>query len=403
MIQGDTAVDVQTFRGGKAWMSRAGGLGLLMLLVTFVGMVSNPKPVFFSYLVAFAYWAGIALAALVLLMIFHAFHAKWMVVLRRPIEAMAASIGFFAVLFVPIVFGMKHLYIWTHHPLPAGMFNEEELHLLHHKAPYLDVTFFLVRTGIYFLVAFYLAQRLFGLSTRQDASGDAQLTVQQRRLSAGGLPFVAIVFAFAAFDWLMTLSPLWFSTIFGVYYFAGSFVTVVSLLVVVTVLARGRDLYSEYVTLEHTHNLGKMMLAFTAFWTYIAFSQFMLIWIANIPEETPFFTLRMNEGWAPVSIFLIVGHFFLPFFALLSRPLKRRPKALALVGLWLMFVNFVDLYWLVVPTLSPMAPTFHWSLVTAFLGVGGVAIAFTIWRLRGYYTIPVKDPFLAVSLRYRQP
>jgi len=394
-------VDVQKFHGGKAWLVRAASTGAVGLLITLAWMFEDPKTALYSYLVAFVYWAGIALASLVLLMIFHAFHAKWMVVLRRPIEVMAVTFGVFIVLFIPLALGLEHLYMWV--TPPAGL-TVEQAHLLHHKAPYLNAPFFLVRTGIYFVVVMFIAQRLFGLSTQQDSSGDVQLTVSQRRLSAGGLPFVAVVFAFAGFDWLMTLNPFWFSTIFGVYYFAGSFLSTLSLLVLITNAARGnKDLFGTYVSLEHRHNLGKLMLAFTAFWAYIGFSQFMLIWIAALPEEIPFFTVRMTKEWAPVGIALMVGHFGLPFLALLSRPLKRNPKLLGAVAVWLLLMNFVDLYWLVIPTLSEKAPAFHFTLVTAFLGVGGVAVSAAIWRARGHFTVPVKDPFLSVSLRYRQP
>ncbi len=392
--------DVEKFQGGRAWMTRAGLLGVVGLAATLAGFAMNPKDSYFSYLVAFTYWAGIGFASLVLLMIFHAFHAKWMTVLRRPIEVMAASVVVFLLLFIPVAIGMKHIYMWV--SPPAGL-TEHELHLLHHKAKYLNVTFFLVRTALYFLIAGFIANRLFGFSTKQDTTGEVALTVRQRRLSAGGLPFMAIVFAFAGFDWLMSLNPFWFSTIFGVYYFAGSFLTTLSIIVLATVRARGKDLFGEYVTPEHTHNLGKLMLAFTAFWAYIGFSQFMLIWIANLPEEIPFFTVRMNAGWAPVSIFLIVGHFAIPFVILLFKNLKRRPLHLAKVAWWMVFVNLVDHYWLIIPTLSPSGPVFHWSLVTAFVGVGGLAVAATIWRIRGHFTVPVKDPFIDVSLRYRQP
>jgi hypothetical protein len=354
----------------------------------------------FSYLVAFCYWAGVGFASLVLLQIFHAFHAKWMVVLRRPIEAMAATVGLFLVLFIPVVIGMKHLYMWVQPPATLGA---EQAELLKHKAAWLNPTFFIVRTVIYYAVAIFIAQRLFGFSTKQDGSGDPELTVRQRRLGTGGLPFMAIVFAFAGFDWLMSLNPFWFSTMFGVYYFAGSFLTTICIVVLATNAASGKDLFGDYVSLEHRHNLGKLMLAFTAFWGYIAFSQFMLIWIADLPEETPFFTLRMKGGWAVVSAFLAIGHFGIPFLALLFKNLKRRPRALGMVAVWILFMNFVDQYWLIVPTLSPDGPSFPIWLIPAFVGVGGLATAAAIWRIRGHFTVPVKDPFLAVSLRYRQP
>ncbi|MBC8133586.1 MAG: hypothetical protein H7X95_11445, partial [Deltaproteobacteria bacterium] len=225
-------VDLQKFQkfdGAGSLMAGAGGLGLLALIGTLAGMASDPRPALFSYLWAFAYWGGISLAALVLLQIFHAVRAKWMVVLRRAVEVMAVTVILFLVLFIPIAVGLKHLYSWVE---PAANLSHEALKLLHHKEAYLNPTFFLIRSVVYVLLAGLVSQRLFGLSIKQDTSGDVQSTAKQRTLSTGALPFIALVFSFAAFDWLMSLEPLWFSTIFGVYYFAGSFLSVISLLVI---------------------------------------------------------------------------------------------------------------------------------------------------------------------------
>src|SRR5437868_6675244 len=176
------------------------------------------------------------MASVILLMIFHAMRAKWMTVLRRPLESMAATVPLFIVLFIPVALAMKHLYVWVDPPADLG---REALKLLHHKRPYLNVQFFLVRSAIYLIFASLVGNLLFGWSVRQDSTGDVQLTQKQRNLGAGGLPFIALTFSFAAFDWLMTLNPTWFSTIFGVYYFAGSFVSTLSLLAVVTDMGRG--------------------------------------------------------------------------------------------------------------------------------------------------------------------
>jgi hypothetical protein len=341
------------------------------------------------------------MASLLLLMIFHAFKAKWMVIIRRPLEAMAVTVGLFAVLFIPIVVGMGHIYgTWLNPPASLGA---EALKTLAHKHAYLNRTAFIVRAVIYFLVLMIVAGRFFRWSTKQDETGALDLTVKQRKLGAGGLPLLAMVFTFAAFDWLMSLNPLWFSTIFGVYYFAGSMFGVFALLALVNNRARGKDLYGEYVSVEHTHNVGKLMLTFTAFWAYIGFSQLLLIWIANLPEEIPFYVTRFKPGWAFMGVALIIGHFFIPFGLLLSRPLKRDPRRLGRVAIWMLIIHFVDIYWLVMPTLNPEGFSFHWTTLTAFLGVGFCAVAFAVSRVRGRFTLPVKDPYLAVSLRYRQP
>ena len=387
------------FDGGRSLIRGGAAGGLLLLLATFAGLAIDPQHTMFSYLVAYCYWAGLGMAALILLMIFHAFGAKWMVVLRRPLEAMATTVALFAVLFIPIIVGMKYLYVWVDPPASMG---REALKTLAHKHAYLNQTFFIVRAAFYFLVVIFIAGRLFNWSTKQDESGALDLTRRQRTLGTGGIPLVAMVFTFAAFDWLMSLNPLWFSTIFGVYYFAGSFVGIFSLLAIASHRARGKNLFGDFVTAEHTHNVGSLMLAFTAFWGYIGFSQFMLIWVANIPEEVPFFIVRLKNDWAAVGVVLIFGQFFVPFGALLSRSLKRDRRKLALVAIWILVIHYVDIYWLVIPTLSPESLGFHWTSLTAFVGIGLLAMSFTVWRLRGRFTVPVKDPYLATSLGYRQ-
>jgi hypothetical protein len=399
-VSTQAAANLQPFAGGRSWILGGGLGGLALLGATFAGMATDPRQTMFSYLVAFAYWTGIGLGALVLLMIMHAFRAKWVTVLRRPIESITLVLPLMVLLFIPIAVFMKHLYIWVDPPADMG---REALKLLAHKRAYLNVTAFVVRTVIYFALCIFLSQRLYGWSIKQDRTGEVGLTQRQRNLGAGGLPFLAMAITFAAFDWLMSLNPLWFSTIFGVYYFAGSFVSALALLSVISDLARGKDLFGDLLNAEHTHNIGKLMLSFICFWAYIGFSQLLLIWIANLPEEVPFYMVRFKAEWAWVGVFLIVGHFFLPFGALLSRSLKRDRRRLAAVGVWILLVHYLDLYWLVMPTLHPEGFTMHWTSVTAFLGVGLLAVAFVMWRARGRFTVPVRDPYLADSLRYKQP
>ena len=393
-------LDLAPFRGGGRWVVGGGLAGLVFLILTFIGAAVSPREAFYSYLVAFAYWCGIALASLILLMIFHATHARWMTVLRRPVEVMAASVAIFLLLFIPLAIGMKHIYVWVDPPASLG---RETLQLLAHKRPYLNVTGFVVRAAGYLLLATFLSQRLYGWSLRQDATGDVTLTQRQRNLGAGGLPFIALAITFAAFDWLMSLNPTWFSTVFGVYYFAGSFLGALALLAVVTDMGRARNVFGDHMTDDHTHSVGKLMLAFVCFWTYIGFSQLMLIWIAGLPEETPFYIVRFGAGWAWLGAFLIFGHFFLPFGALLSRSLKRNPRRLAIVAIWILLVHYIDIYWLVMPSLHPEGVSLHWTNFTAFFGVGLLAVAFAVSRLRGRFAIPVRDPYLTESLRYRQP
>jgi len=398
-------ISVERYTGKPKLLVLAGGLGILGMVLTGVGFVTNAKATAHAYLIAFCYWVGISVASLLMVAIFHTAKAKWTTVLRRAMETMAIAVPIFFLLGLVLVPFLKHLYPW--------MWGKEELlklytsvevsHLEHKQHGYLNVPFFVARQLIYFGVWTFVSHRLHSWSTRQDETGDLALTVKARMFSPGSLPFLALTITFASFDWLMSLTPLWQSTMFGVYYFAGSFLAAFCVLTIATVNAQGKDLYGNLVTTAHFHNLGKLMLAFTAFWAYIAFSQFMLIWIANLPEEAPWYHIRINGPWHNLSASLFFLHFLLPFAILLSRNLKLQPRKLAVVAVYILVIHYVDLYWLVWPAHSEASPSFHWTLITAFLGVGGISVAFALWRAGGKYTVPVKDPYISDSLRYVQP
>jgi hypothetical protein len=391
--------DKPRFAGGGSMMLAAGALGLAGLALTGVKAAGNPKTALYAYLVAFAFWLGLSLAALVLLMILHAAKARWTVALRRPVEVGAASVAIFPLLFVPIALGFRILYPWAGHH--EGL-DEETLHLLHHRAPYLNPTFFFVRAAIYFFVWILVSQLLLRWSTRQDESGDPKLTERMWKLGPGALPAVAITLTFAAIDWLMTISMQWFSSMWGVYYFAGSFVAVLSLLVIALVSLDGTPALEGVIKPAHWLSLGKFMLAFTCFWAYIAFSQYMLSWITNLPHATAFLIPRQQTAWRYIGWALMAGHFGIPFILLLQRDLKFKPRRLAAIGAWILVMHAIDLHWVVMPQVRPEQPLPDWSNLTAFVGVGGVAIAFALFLMRGRRALPVKDPFLEESLGYKR-
>jgi hypothetical protein len=397
--------DVQPLNRTPRLMVPAFGLGALGLAATAAGGFLDPRATAHSYLIAFAYWVGISVAALIMVAIFHTAKAKWMTVLRRAMETMAISIPIFAVLFIGVALALKQLYPWVPGSELASELTEVERgHLGHKQHGYLNIPFFAVRQLIYFGLWTFISHRLYSWSTKQDETGALELTVKQRFLSPGALPFLALTISFAAFDWMMSLTPLWQSTIYGVYYFTGSFLAAFCVLTLASVSAQGsKDLYGNLVTPAHYHNLGKLMLGFVSFWAYIGFSQFMLIWIANLPEEAPWYHVRMFGGWRNLSASLFFLNFLIPFGILLSRNLKLQPRKLSVVAVYLLTVHLLDLYWLVWPAYNEHGPSFHWTLVTAFVGVGGTAIGFALFRARGKYTVPVKDPYIADSLRYVQP
>jgi hypothetical protein len=392
-------MNLAPWQGGRRLLSLSAGVGLVGLALTLVGgLAFDLRRVLFSYLVAFVTWLGIALGALILLGALHASNARWSVVVRRFLENASHVVPLFVVLFLPIALGMKRLFPWVD---PSGL-EGEVAEIVHHKAPYLNTSFFLVRAAIYFAVWILVAWALRAWSVRQDDAGDPGLTLRQRRLGAGSLPFLALTMTFAAFDWMMSLDPRFFSTIFGVYWFAGSFMGAFAVTIVAANATRPDPTgFGHHMNLDHFHALGKFLLAFVAFWAYVAFSQFMLIWIANIPEEVPWYILRIRGGWLWVGAFVALFQFVVPFFLLMQRGVTRNPRRLAWVATGLLFVHWIDLYWLVMPHLDPGGPRPSLFDLTAFVGVGGVTVAFTLVRMRATPSVPVRDPYLEDSLRYQ--
>jgi hypothetical protein len=384
------------FTGGERALRRAGGAAAVLLLLTALGAVLDLRRTLWAYHVAFVYWAGIALAALLLLMSLHAMKARWATILRRVLETIPLSATLFVLLFVPIALGARQLFGWAR---PEEL-HGELAHLAHHRAPWLNLPFFLVRGFVYLAIWAVVAGALYRWSTRQDVEKGVALTTSQRRLAAGGLPLIAVVMTLAAFDWQMSLDLHLASTIFGVYWFAGSFLSAVAVLILAVAAADSAGILRGLVRPSHYHSLGKLLLAFVVFWAYIAISQYLLIWIANLPEEVPWYIFRGQGGWRPFGVLLTVFHFVVPFLVLLSRDLKRNPRALSAIAVYVLVVHYVDLYWVMMPVLTPEGPRPHLSDLTAVLGVGAAALAFVLWRLRGRAAIPVGDPYLEDSLRY---
>src|SRR5690606_6673297 len=271
---------------------------------------------------------------------------------------------------------------------------------------YLNVPFFIGRTVVYFAiwigVAFLL--RRWSLARDREAPRGAALTHdRERTLSSALLPIVALALTFAAFDWLMSLQPLWYSTIFGVYYFAGGFIASLGLLTVLAFAARRSIPGEPWIRPPHFHALGRLMLGFTIFWAYIAFFQVLLIQIANKPEEVEFFLERTRNGFGAIAALLFFGRFVLPFFVLLLRPIKFDGKLMAIVGAWIVVLHYVDVFWLVAPSREGHGPVPNvWDLA-ALAAVGGTTVAFGAFLLRGKALVPVNDPALMQSLEYRSP
>jgi len=381
--------------GGRSLAARAGAVAAVALGLTGLGAALDLRRALAAYHTAFVFGVGIAVAALILLGSFHATKARWMVLLRRVVEVVATTSLPFALLFVPVALGAGKLFPW----LEPDRLDAHLRRLATHRAPFLNLPFFLLRAAAYFAAWVLVSHLLWRWSVRQDQERGVALTARQRRLGTGALPLLAVTLTFAAIDWQESLDLHHASTIFGVYYFAGSFLSAVAVVVLVLYALR-RETAFRGLTADHWHSLGKLLLAFTAFWAYIAFSQYMLIWIANLPVEVPFFVHRTHGGWGVVGVLLIVLHFAVPFFLLLSRDLKRDPRRLAMVAAWQLLMHYLDVYYTMMPAAFP-APAPHWTDLTALLGVVAAAVAFAAWRLRREAAVPVGDPYLEDSLRYQ--
>jgi uncharacterized membrane protein len=348
-----------------------------------------------TYLVSFSLFLALSLGALFFVLLQHVTRAGWSVVVRRIAEAIAANVWLLAVLAVPIVAGMHHLYHWSH--------LEEAAHdpILAGKMGFLNPTFFIIRLVVYFLIWGALASFFHRTSIRQDSTGDPALSMRMERAAGPGLVLFALTTNFAAFDLLMSLDPHWFSTIYGVYFFAVSVVCFFAVMPKVLVGLQLKGVLPNAVTPEHFHDLGKLLFAFVVFWAYIAFSQYMLIWYGNIPEETGWYLKRQTGDWAWVSLVLLFGHFIIPFVVLISRFVKRRPRMLAATGVYMIVMTWIDLYWLVIPEFSPGVARFGLIDVLCFLGLAGVYSVGLALGLRRHSLIPERDPRLRESLMFR--
>jgi len=385
----------QVFDGAKRAIKIALVAAALGAALLVVGIAIDRTAFFGAYLTAYAFVVSTAGGALILLMSFHAMRASWPTAVRRLLEGVVGVFPALALLFLPLCFGLSRLYPWLH----PERFAPDERRLVMHKLPYLNVPFFLVRAAVFLAVWAGIAWLLRRWSFQKDADQRAPVEDKLYRLSAGALPAVALTFSFAAFDWLMSLTPVWFSTMYPVYFFGGGFVAAIALLTIVTALAQRRGFLPE-ITESHYYALGRLLLAFIIFWAYAAFFQFMLMWMGNRPDEVIYYVTRWRGAWRAVSIVLVVGHFVIPFLVLLNYRLKRDGRWMAVVAAWILLLHYIDTVWLVAPAQRAQAFPLHWLDLGAVLFIGGVSIAAALYSLRGRPLIPIHDPRLVHALRY---
>jgi len=362
--------------------------GVAGLALTAVGYFVSPEQFFRSYLLGFVFWFGIALGSMAILMIHHIAGGAWGAVIRRILESSIGTIPLLAVLFLPIAFGIHHLFEWSH----ADVVAKDAI--LQAKEPYLNAPFFLVRAAVYFVVWIVVAMLLRRWSLLQDQDGDPRVTVRMELMSRGGLVLYGLTVTFAAVDWMMSLEPHWFSTVYGLLVMAGQGLAAFAFAIPLAVLLSRQKNVARFFGPSQFHDLGNLMLAFTMIWAYLSFSQLLIIWSGNLPEEIVWYLNRSQGGWKVVGYSLLFLHFAVPFGVLLSRKIKQTGRKLALVALWLLVMRLVDLYWLVGPAFSPQSALPHWLDLTAVVGIGGVWLWFFVGRLVASPVLPVQDPSL---------
>lgn len=378
---------------GRKLLTIGGVIAALGILASIGGAVVDHERFAFSYLVAFLFVTTLGLGGLFFVLLQHVVNAGWSVAPRRQMEWLAGILPICALLFLPIAFFSHD--IW-HHWMGAEAASDE---LLQKKAAYLNPTFFFIRAALFFAIWSFLAWLFRKESAAQDVDGDAGHTLKLGSWSAPGILIFALTLTFASFDWIMSLDPHWYSTIFGVYVFAGSVTSSLSALALMTIGLQKAGLLSRASTVEHRHDIGKLMFGFTVFWAYIAFSQFFLIWYANIPEETIFFLHRWEGSWATVSMALLFGQFVVPFFLLLPRTTKRSYFGLGLGATILLVFHYVDLYWLVMPTVDHHGVHFSWIDLATLVAAVGVLLTWLGLRASRDNLYPLRDPRLAEAVQ----
>jgi hypothetical protein len=362
------------------------GAGAAGAVLSLAGLFTNPARFFESYLIAYMWCLGISLGCLAFGMVHQLSGGAWGVVVRRPIGAATRLLPVLTVLFLPIVFGMGHLYIWTH----ADVVAHDEI--LQHKQIYLNTTFFLVRAAFYFLVWNGLSYVLNALSREQDRTGDPAIARKMQLVSAGGLIAYGITITFASFDWLMSIEPHWFSTIYGMLVLGGQGLSALAFLIcAITWLGRRAPL-DRIVVPAHLHDLGNLMLAFVMLWAYFSFSQYLIIWAGNLPPEISWYMHRLQTSWRFVGLGLVVFHFAVPFLLLLQRAIKRSGESLFKVAILVLIVRLVDLWWLTAPDFDRRGIDFSWMDVCLPLSMGAIWLGCVVWQLRQRPILPFHDP-----------
>ena len=369
-------------------------VGAAALAICVVGAFFTPAQFFRSYLSAFLFWMGIALGCLAVVMLHHVTGGAWGLPIRRPLESGTRTLPLMLLFFLPIVLGAGKIYEWAD---PAAVAHDP---ILRHKSLYLNLPFFIGRAALYFAAWLVLAYFLNRWSLDQDRTGDRPIARRLQLLSSAGLVAYGLTVTFASIDWAMSLEPHWFSTMYGVLFIAGQGLSAFAFIVALLVLLAGTPPLAGFVAQRHYHDLGKLMLAFVMFWAYVSFSQYLIIWSGNLPEEIPWYLRRLQGGWGWIGVALVLLHFVLPFLLLLPASANRNPRILGTVAAIVVLMRAVDVFWLTQPAFAGSRFRLHWMDVLAPVGVGGLWLAAFLWQLGKRPLLPMNDPEMEAAVAH---
>ena len=372
-------------------------LGLVLLIVNFVLGFSS-KEFYFSYLTSYFFWLSILLGGIFFTLVHHGFSATWSTVIRRVMENIIILMPIFTLLFFPIVVGMDKLFLW----MPSHeLFNATD-HLLQVKEPFLNEQSFLIRFVLYFSLWNLISIFLYRMSVKHDSTGDHSLLKKMHFFSMSPLAVLFFVsLTFVGFDLLMSLDPHWYSTMFGVYIFSGSFLVFLAVLTFTLIRLQDQGYLNGIVSKEHYHDLGKYLIAFTVFYCYIAGAQFYFIWYSNLPEETIWYLHRWVGTWKVASVLLIFGKFMVPFFTLVFRASKRNTKVLKVMTLWIIAIHYLDIHWIVMPTIHH--DNVHLGAYDLFTMLGFTLVFVGMFKhiMSRNALVPINDPELKHAINHR--
>lgn len=368
------------------------GVGLLLGFIAFMFDRTRSS---YNVLIAFMFLMSIGVGSLFLVALEYIAGAVWSTPFRRVPELLSSMLFVLPFIAVILLLNSGDLFHWAHHEAV------EHDAVLKAKSPYLNVTFFAVRTAVVLMIWLLFYFLMLRNSRAQDKSGDTSFSRKNIKLSAVFMPVFAITITISAIDWMMSLEPHWFSTIFGVYYFAGTLLAALAATTLVSVLLKENGFLHPGLVEDHYYSLGALMFGFVNFWAYIAFSQFLLIWYANLPEENFWFLLRWQNSWRAVSVVLLLAHFIVPYFLLLSQPAKMNPRRLILVSIWILCAHLLDIYWLVMPAYGRNGMVFGWMEIAFPVAIAGIIMLLFSYKARKTNLTPVGDPKLKSGLNFR--